>query len=617
MSYRITVLLMLLFMTGSLFAQTQTPATPAAPAKTATLAASAAADDAPSSTYGSIVGRVVSEDGPLAFVQVTILPVSNRNRGNSLRMATTDAEGNFKVDGLRAMAWNIIASAQGYVAELADEENPQTFYRIGEQATIRMTRGGVITGRVISPGGEPLIAVPVAAQMVRDAKGQPASVGTGSGLFQTDDRGIYRIYGLAPGTYIVNAGRASGGVGGPGGGGGRFSPYEGNVPVYFPSATRDTAIEVSVSSGGETGGIDIQYRGDKGFAVSGKITGAVAENSRGFGGGLGGGIGVTLMHVASGTVLNRTFVMSRNGANVYALNGVPNGEYEVSAQRNAPGENSAASAPRRITVSGRDVIGIDLMLLPLASVTGQLQIENDANQLKCEPKRKAALEEQLFVLQTENAMQTTARPNAANALFGFGMNDGNRPVAPNRAGEFVFRDLANGNYRLTPKLLDEKLYLRSMTMPGAVVKVAAKTVAKPTILDVARNGLTLKSGEKLTGLVVKAAEGAAAFGGKIKSANNAPLSPNLHVYLIPTERERLDDVLRYSVGTANQEGAFQLTNLAPGKYWVLVSSEAATEKNKFWLPADRAKLRRLAESLNQMVELTACQRLVNYELQFK
>ena len=604
------------------FAQTQPPAATIAP-KTSPAAAATpppGSEATASSTYGAITGRVVSEDGPLPFVSITVLPVSinnnlNRNRGNTIRTATTDAEGSFKVDGLRASAWNVIANAQGYVVEPPPDESASPFYRIGETATIRMTKGGVITGRVLNAAGEPLIAVPVSVQYVRDAQGRTASGGGNGGGFQTDDRGVYRIYGLQPGNYVVSAGRTGGGgPGGGPGGGGRPSPYDGDVPTYFPSATRDTAVEVSVSSGGETSGIDIQYRGDKGRSISGKITGAVADSNtnRGFGpgGGPGGGISVTLTHAATGSMFNRTFVMGRNGTLSYALYGVPDGEYEVTAERNSPGDNDAASTPRRVTVVGRDATGIDLVLAPLASVMAKLQLETDAT--KCETKRKAAFEEQLFALQPEETnANSPARPGGRRGFL-----NNNLLVAPERTGEMSFRNLNIGRYHLGAQLLDDNWYIRSITMPGAPVKTAnTKTPAKATMVDVARNGLNLKSGDKLTGLTVKVAEGAAAIKGKVKSEE--PLPPMLRVYIVPVEKERADDVLRYSFTGITTDGAFSLSHLAPGKYWLLTRVEIDDAKKKVADNTERAKLRREAEAANTVVEFQSCQRLVNYELRLK
>ncbi len=561
--------------------------------------------------YGSITGRVVSEDGPLPFVSITVLPVSsnNINRGpgnNSFRNVTTDAEGNFKVDGLRASAWQVIPSAQGYVVDTSEEAAPP-YFRIGEAATIRMVKGGVITGRVLNSVGEPLIAVPVSVQYVRDAQGRPASGGGAGGGFQTDDRGVYRIYGLQPGSYVVSAGRTGGG-GGPGGG--RFSPYDGDVPTYFPAATRDTAVEVSVSGGGETGGIDIQYRGDKGRAISGKITGATTDTSnRGFGG--PGGISVTLTHAATGSMFNRTFVQSRNGANSYALYGVPDGEYEVTAERISPSDNDAASTPRRVVITGRDVTGMDLVLMPLASIQARLQLETENKEIKCETTRKAAFEEQLFVLQPEEQAESPQRRNQRRPVFD------NHLGTPNRAGEMSFRNLNIGRYHLLTKLLDDNWYLRSITLPGAPVKATPKAPAKATIVDVARNGLNLKSGDKLTGLTVKVSEGAAGVKGKVKAEENNPLPPMLRVYLVPVEKERADDVLRYAETGIGTDGSFSFSHLAPGKYWLTTRLEIDDAQKKIRDNAERAKLRREAEAANTVVELQACQRLVNYEVRLK
>lgn len=614
-------LALLLMFAASVWAQPQTT-TPTVSANTATKvpATSPASEAAPTTVFGAITGRVVSEDGPLPFVSITVLPVSNANtnRGpgnNSFRNVMTDREGNFKVDGLRASAWQVIPSAQGYVVESTNDEANQSFFRIGEAATIRMVKGGVITGRVLNSVGEPMIAVPVSVQYVRDAQGAPAMGGSTGGVFQTDDRGVYRIYGLQPGSYVVCAGRTGGAGGGPGGGGpgGRFSPYDGDVPTYFPSATRDTAVEVAVSSGGETAGIDIQYRGDKGRAISGKITGATSDsNTRGFGPGGGpGGISVTLAHAATGAVFNRTFVMSRNGTNSYALYGVPDGEYEVTAERNSPGNNDAASVPRRVVVSGRDVTGIDLTLVPLASIQARLQLENEIKDSKCEVKRKPAFTEQLFFLQPEETSASPQRRNLRRAIFD------NHLGSPDHAGEMSFRNLTVGRYHLLSKLLDDNWYIRSITMPGPTAKATAKAPTKTTVVDVARNGLYLKSGDKLTGVTVKVSEGAAAINGKVKAEENNPLPPMLRVYLVPVEKERADDVLRYSETGISADGSFSFGHLAPGKYWLTTRIEIDDAQKKLRDNAERAKLRREAEAANVVVELQACQRLTNYEVRLK
>jgi hypothetical protein len=74
------------------------------------------------------------------------------------------------------------------------------------------------------------------------------------------------------------------------------------------------------------------------------------------------------------------------------------------------------------------------------------------------------------------------------------------------------------------------------------------------------------------------AAGAAALQGSIVSAReNAQLPPRLRVHLTPAETSASDDVLRYYETVARTDGSFALTNLAPGKYWLLARQLAEDE----------------------------------------
>ena len=104
------------------------------------------------------------------------------------------------------------ASAASYIVPLRENENvPVDYYRIGDSVTITMFKGGVINGTVTDTDGQPVVALRVRALMLRDANGQQSNPSMMSERL-TDDRGVYRLYGLEPGTYVVSAG--GGGDGG-------------------------------------------------------------------------------------------------------------------------------------------------------------------------------------------------------------------------------------------------------------------------------------------------------------------------------------------------------------------------------------------------------------------
>src|SRR5258705_415674 len=92
----------------------------------------------------------------------------------------------------------------------------------------------------------------------------------GSTSSQPDDRGIYRIYGLGPGMYLVSVGQASaaGGAASIMGMGG--SQY---VKTFYPSVEDESrATIIEIKEGTEIANVDITVnKPGKGFAISGRV----------------------------------------------------------------------------------------------------------------------------------------------------------------------------------------------------------------------------------------------------------------------------------------------------------------------------------------------------------
>src|SRR6266498_89336 len=152
---------------------------------------------------GMITGRVVNSAGePLsgAVVYAGSLGTSTRSQ-----RATVDTNGDFKIDGLEAGLYRVSASAPCYVpAAHPCPTDSQSYYHIGDSVTLRLLKGGVITGTVTGPKG-PLVAVGVYAIRVRDEADKPLTSSMEFHERATDDRGVYRFYGLLPGGYLISA----------------------------------------------------------------------------------------------------------------------------------------------------------------------------------------------------------------------------------------------------------------------------------------------------------------------------------------------------------------------------------------------------------------------------
>ena len=120
---------------------------------------------------GAITGRVVADDGEgVANVTVFLNVVGARTPGT--RTTATDENGKFRFIDLDQNEYTItVADSGGYVRTPPSEAERQRprYYRVGDEVTVTVTRGGVITGRVTTANGEPVIAVAVAAVRVRDA----------------------------------------------------------------------------------------------------------------------------------------------------------------------------------------------------------------------------------------------------------------------------------------------------------------------------------------------------------------------------------------------------------------------------------------------------------------
>jgi hypothetical protein len=562
-------------------------------------ASGSSANNAAPDKRGSITGRVVGEDGePVEGASVMVMAM-NRDR-SGMRTVATDEDGHFKANNLPATTYVVTATLPGYVDAQggmlqAGLQISTQRYRLGENVTLTLVKGGTITGKVLDAAGQPLVGAPLFAIRVRDSAGRPVNESLMvTQLRMTDDRGVYRLWGLQTGSYLVYTVGA----------GEVFSLMSGGreVPTYYPAATRDTAQEVVVTAGAEAQGIDIRHRGDLGHAVSGTVVGAVESAGQSV-------IAVELLQAVTGTRITTTNVNLRAG-NGFALYGVADGEYELIAQQRnfVPGqsESSLMATPRRVTVRGGDVTGIEMRLAPLSSIAGRVVLEKrDKND--CPITRHGALAELSLVPRRED------KETRRGSLY-FPVGD----ATPNDKGEFVVGDLEAGRYRLNAQLPSDHWFIKAMSLPTTAPARPTRTAAaaKAAAPSFAASGLTLKSGEKLGGVTITLAEGAAALSGRLEGKK---LAVRMRVFVVPAEKEAADDVLRY-YEVVTRDTNFALQHLAPGKYWLharAVPDDEADEKPAqpvAWDATERAKLRQAAEAANQTIELTTCQRVKEFAL---
>jgi hypothetical protein len=169
-----------------------------------------AAGRAQNAGSGSIAGRVIDSTtgAPLHRARVEIhVEGHNDIRG----LAPSDSDGRFLLRALPAGQYRIEVSRRGYGTMAYGARRPFAEGRVlalgaGEQITdltIGLPRLGVIAGTVTGADGEPLAQVNIQALRRQFARGKLSWTSWGGA--GTDDKGRFRLFGVAPGRYVVSA----------------------------------------------------------------------------------------------------------------------------------------------------------------------------------------------------------------------------------------------------------------------------------------------------------------------------------------------------------------------------------------------------------------------------
>jgi hypothetical protein len=163
---------------------------------------------------GSISGVVLLDDPtprPVRHARVSV-----GGGVGQARTVLTDADGRFTVDMLPAGRYSISATKAAYLTAFHGAARPgrgpssPVILAPGQSRTditLRMARGAVITGTITDEFGAPLqgLTVRVMQPMMRDGERTWLSVAIPSGgPTASDDRGVYRVYGLSPGNYAIS-----------------------------------------------------------------------------------------------------------------------------------------------------------------------------------------------------------------------------------------------------------------------------------------------------------------------------------------------------------------------------------------------------------------------------
>lgn len=227
------------------------------PPAASSISARSARQQSQTEPTASISGRVMLGGTPVSGVLVVVR--SEPQVGANQTTGNTDSNGQYRITNIPAGSYTVVATA---LALTSAEEKDRYGTRITldrgetrENVDFSLTRGGVITGRVSDANGRPFIEEGISVRAATAGRQQPyyQPLYLASQMMITDDRGVYRIYGLPPGRYKISVGEGGGSAYRRMNQGPNYYPH-----TYHPGVTEESkAGIIDLSEGGEVSRVDI------------------------------------------------------------------------------------------------------------------------------------------------------------------------------------------------------------------------------------------------------------------------------------------------------------------------------------------------------------------------
>ena len=247
-------------------------------------AAVPAASSQPNAPAARLSGRVIDAGTGAPISSARVLLVSQpRHVAGPVPQVLTDHEGRYVFDTVAPGQYRVDVQKSGILPPAEPAQVPNVTLSAGQIVDdwdVSVRKGGAIAGRILDPFGEPLVDVGVRATQ-RGVDAAPARAMASSQAMlhgmvaidlraqgiTTNDLGEFRLFGLAPGEYILTATPQP-----------RFGNQHGSADAAIAAATfypgvpdAAAAQTITVTAGETVGGIEFRLETTAGFKVSGVI----------------------------------------------------------------------------------------------------------------------------------------------------------------------------------------------------------------------------------------------------------------------------------------------------------------------------------------------------------
>jgi len=544
-------------------------------------------DNRPGGPIGTalIAGRVVTQDAEARPVRKAIVTLRSDD-GRVQRAAIADDAGAFVFAELPAGRYGLEAARHGWPrialgASRPHQRGTPINVAAGQQmtgATIRMPRGAVLTGTIVDHAGHPLAHTTIVAYRLSYRNGERRLARYRE--VQTDERGGYRLFGLAAGEYAVatsgppsafadvdeiyasgevDVGRSLAGsrrarLPRLGVDGAPLPTALGYAPVYYPGTSfRAEATLIPVGAGEERSSLDFEV----GLAQTLPVGGYVNAPR-----------GVPLQSV---TVVLRALFDDVSGVEShddrravpgsdgsFLFSRVPPGRYELAATTTPRGPvNQELWGTASVTVAGDHVPSTTVTLQPTLTLSGRAAFEGES------APRPDGLQIRIELVP---------------------LSGGGRRIAEVAAsGNFTIAGLIPGRHWLTANVSGARPE-RGWALKSAVINGA----------DALDAPLDLRSGGSEA--LVTFTDRIATLSGSVQDAAGRPAPEHFVVVFSANPRFWFPMSRRVRAVRPTLDGRYEFDNLAPGEYFITTVRDVEDGEwyDRAWLQGFAASAARIS-----------------------
>lgn len=520
----------------------------------------------------AFLSGVIVTDGPSPTPIRNAIVTINDSEKRHGDTAISDEQGRFAFTGIPAGRFTLVAQKTGHIrstygASRSGRAGTPIAIADGQRVTdirLSLPRGAVLTGTIRDADGQPMPEVAIDVLRLKSREGEREYVDASwNGEGRTDDRGVYRLYDLAAGDYIIQATPRVDGMGGSGGQltstidlqwarsqlqTGRTEsappPARSSVafaPVYYPgTVVRTSAAIVTVAAGEERGGLDMTMQSVPTSRITGTVHGPASPKES-----------PEIVMVEIGPNASGFYGMQMTAGMNFVIPAVPPGTYALAARQ----PEAKHWATTEIVVTGVDQ-SVTLTLQPPLTASGRVQFRGAA------PPPKDLTRIRVFMTPTATRGRLVLAPE---------------PVSVKADGTFVIDGIMPGPYVLS-------VSVPSADRTGAWILRDARAVGQ----DVSTLPITVAGGN-IDNIAVTFTDAPASLGGRLQDASGRAATDYFIVVFSTDERTWFNGSRAVVQVRPASDGSFAVRGLPAGQYWMAALTDL--EQREDWV--DPAVLRQL------------------------